>query len=85
MSGITLDRGVRLLRRFGATEIKQYYLVSNYGYTFNLNGQKYDVRFWANCYGAYVGRWSGATKEIDDAFNEEIGESMEYWWSRENE
>ena len=49
--------GEEKLKKYGATEIEGYCLISNYGYTFKINGIKYDIRFWANCYGAYLGKW----------------------------
>lgn len=72
------NKAIEILERFGATNIKEYTLISNYGYTFELNGKEMDIRFWANSYGCYLGIWSGATDEINKAFNEEIGESYEY-------
>ncbi len=53
-----MSKIVEVLKKNGATEIEGYSLVSNYGYTFKLNGRKYDARFWANCYGAYLGKWN---------------------------
>lgn len=47
----------KILERYGATEIESYSLISNYGYRFKIDGIKYDIRFWANCYGASLNRW----------------------------
>ena len=49
---------VEILKKHGAEEIKYYSLISNYGYTFSIRGNKFDIRFWANCYGAEINRWS---------------------------
>ena len=63
------------LEAMGAKKIEGYVLINNYGYTFELDGVRYDARFWANCYGAYIGLWgvSPEHKEIEDALNK-IGE-----------
>lgn len=47
----------KVLEGFGATEIESYNLVNNYGYRFTINGNRYDIRFWANCYGVEVNKW----------------------------
>lgn len=36
-------------------DIKQYCLINNYGATFTKGGIKFDLRRWANCYGADMG------------------------------
>ena len=41
----------------GVTEVEHYCLVSNYGWTFKKRGYTFDVRFWENCYGAYIGEY----------------------------
>ena len=41
----------------GVSEVKGYTLCNNYGWTFKKNGQTFDVRFWANCYGVYIGTY----------------------------
>lgn len=48
---------IERLQKYGAEEIKGYTLINNYGYTFKIDGIKYDIRFWANCYGAEINRW----------------------------
>ena len=47
----------KLLREEGATEIEQYSLINNWGYTYVKNDIKYDSRFIANCYGAVCNWW----------------------------
>lgn len=37
------------------SDIKPYTLINNYGVTFTKNGKKYDIRRWANLYGANMG------------------------------
>lgn len=49
---------LHLLKEAGCTNIEQYTLVSNYGYTFSKGGVEYDLRYWENCYGVYGGGWS---------------------------
>lgn len=44
-----------ILEKHGCENIDTYTLISNYGATFTLNGIKYDLRHWVNCYGVYVG------------------------------
>lgn len=78
-----MDKGQALLERFGATDIKFYSLINNYGYTFRLDGVKHDIRFWANSYGCHIGKWSGGGKEIDEAFNKEIGEGSVFDWGED--
>lgn len=39
----------------GVTDVYGYTLIANYGWTFQKSGYKFDVRFWANCYGTYIG------------------------------
>jgi len=46
------------LLEIGAINIKEYYLISNYGFTFFIYGVKCDLRFWANCYGVSLNKWS---------------------------
>ena len=65
------DNDELLLKEAGATAIKFYMLINNYGYTFIKNGIKYDLRFWANCYGCALNHWSisgGNTPIKDNAF-----------------
>lgn len=52
----------------GATNIEEYSLVNNYGFVFDLDGKKYDARFWANCYGTALNRWEvmSRNKREDD-------------------
>ena len=45
------------LKKYGATNIKRYSLINNYGYTFEINGARFDIRFWANCYGVARDVW----------------------------
>ena len=47
----------QILEKYGATEIERYSLINNYGYRFKIDGIKYDIRFWANCYGAELNVW----------------------------
>lgn len=56
-----------ILEKYGAENIKSYCLINNYGYTFKINGVKYDIRFWENCYGAYIGKWSVMPADMNDA------------------
>lgn len=51
------SRIMTALEKFGAKDIKGYCLISNYGYHFDLDGKRYDVRYWANCYGVALNRW----------------------------
>lgn len=51
------DKIVKVLEKNGATNIEGYTLISNFGYTFKLNGMKCDARYWANCYGCALDVW----------------------------
>lgn len=74
------DRKIEILKKYGAENIKDYLLVNNYGYGFDLDGEHYDIRFWANCYGMELNRWevmciggvkNEKAKMIEKEFNEE--------------
>ena len=65
----------------GANKGLPYFLINNYGYTFELGGERYDARFWANCYGASLNYWivhrvgegsldPDLKKQIENALNE---------------
>lgn len=56
---------VKVLEKNGATDIEGYTLISNFGYTFNLNGMKCDARYWANCYGCALDKWDVTSLEQD--------------------
>lgn len=49
----------------GVSDVVGYTLVNNYGWAFKKNGHKYDVRFWANCYGVYIGDYQ--LSAVDEA------------------
>lgn len=34
-----------------------YTLINNYGITFEYKGHKFDMRYWANCYGTALNLW----------------------------
>ena len=52
-----INRERKILEGFGATNIEGYCLINNYGYTFELDGKRYDARYWANCYGVALNVW----------------------------
>ena len=52
-----MDKIEKALKDEGAENIEGYMLINNYGYTFDLKGNRYDARFWANCYGAALDYW----------------------------
>ena len=60
---------VKTLKKYGAKDIKGYCLVSNYGYTFTIDDAKYDIRFWANCYGSSPNKWCIHPCTKDDSGN----------------
>lgn len=69
------DGQLNYLISMGCSDVKEYCLVNNFGYTFNLDGSRYDLRYWANCYGCELNYWSldcksGKPKIIEDYFNE---------------
>ena len=60
------EREQKLLAIEGVTDVNSYMLVSNYGYTFKKNGHKYDIRYWANCYGCQLDEWRIRKCDNDD-------------------
>lgn len=46
-----------LKENFKARDFKNYTLVNNWGFTFMIDNEKYDCRYWANSYGCYLGYW----------------------------
>ena len=82
------EREIAILQEYGATDIEPYTLISNYGYTFNLDGFECDIRYWANCYGCALNSWqlmsSGKlseelTKDIESRFNN--GKPTKTFWT----
>lgn len=62
-----------VLESFGATNIEGYCLISNFGYTFELDGKRYDARFWANSYGCAINLWDVMSlNEREDGFYEPV-------------
>lgn len=47
----------KLISKYGGENIESYFLVNNYGITFDYKGIKYDARYWANCYGVALKKW----------------------------
>lgn len=67
-------QAIEVLERYGATNIKGYVLVNNWGFKFDLDGERCDARFWENCYGASPMVWgvhgkSSKCKEIEKELN----------------
>ena len=50
----------------GVTNVKPYYLINNWGWTFEKGGKHYDLRRWVNCYGADLGYQVFGTKAEED-------------------
>lgn len=73
--GIYMDRN-KILKKHGATDIERYCLISNFGSRFKLNGISYDARFWANCYGAYIGMWQIHLGKNENADKETIDSNV---------
>ena len=40
-----------VIKKYYGENIRKYSLISNWGYTFSIDGITYDARFMANCYG----------------------------------
>ena len=58
---------VQVLEQHGAEHIEAYNLIENWGYTFEIAGNKYDARFWVTCYGVPFNEWEvWPVKEIGD-------------------
>ena len=82
------EREIAILQEYGATDIEPYTLISNYGYTFSLDGIECDIRYWANCYGCALNSWqlmSGGklseelAKDIESRFNN--GKPTKTFWT----
>lgn len=55
--------------------IEMYNLINNYGYHFEKNGKRYDLRHWLNCYGEEVDYYTLAcvgTNKIFQTFDEAV-------------
>ena len=64
---------VQRLKDIGCENVQGYTLISNYGYAFTKNGIRYDLRYWANCYGMDLDYWSisglnVSFNNLDEAF-----------------
>lgn len=82
------EREIAILQEYGATGIEPYTLISNYGYTFNLDGVECDIRYWANCYGCALNCWQlmskgklseELTQAIENRFND--GKPIKTFWT----
>lgn len=71
-----------VLKDFGATDFKSYSLINNWGYTFKINGIKFDARFWENMYGFSPMKWGvHMVDEYDEKYKplmEEIENELNY-------
>ncbi len=65
------DKEREVLEKYGATNIKYYSLVNNYGFTFEIDNEKFDVRYWANCYGVAINKWSVETYMVSKKLENE--------------
>ena len=54
-----------ILLKYNCTNLNRYSLVNNNGWTFDLNGNNYDVRHWKNIYGVQVNYWKIDTSADD--------------------
>lgn len=52
-----MEREKELLKAYGATEVKPYFIAENYGYIFSLEATRCDARHWRNIYGEKVDYW----------------------------
>lgn len=52
-----LDKEREILQNNGCKIIKEYCLISNYGYIVLFNEKYYDIRKWNNVYGVNYGKW----------------------------
>lgn len=65
---------MKTIEEMGGVEIESYSLISNYGYTFKKDGEMYDARFWANCYGSSPMVWDvmGGNREFARALTSKL-------------
>ena len=45
------------LENKGIEIIESYNLVNNYGFIISYKNYKFDLRYWANCYGVALNKW----------------------------
>ena len=74
------NNAIVVLERHGAQNIKEYVLVSNWGFMFEIDSVKYDARFVENAYGAEINEWeiettSEANKQYVAQLQEELNKS----------
>lgn len=74
---IKSDKTIRkVFELIGATDVEPYTLISNWGYTFKIGDEKYDMRFWENEYGFSPNEWrmhhchDGVRTPIENALSE---------------
>lgn len=53
----------------GGKIVKEYVLVSNYGYIVEVDDKKYDIRHWLNVYGASCDIWSALPEDDNQTIN----------------
>lgn len=70
----------------GVTDIKLYTLVNNYGAEFMKDGSHFDLRRWANCYGADL-KWGVSVTGCRGISNESYENCISFIkeWSKPNE
>lgn len=70
-----MNKAKQILEKHGATNLDGYVLVNNYGWTFDMNGRRYDARYWANCYGVALDRWGIS---VGKTYRDENGQPCVY-------
>lgn len=48
------NKELEIIQKYGATDIEDYTLVNNDGFTCTLGGARFDARHWRNVYGVDV-------------------------------
>lgn len=57
------------LEKLNLDNFKSYTLVSNYGFLFEINGIRYDLRKWNNCYGDVVSFFTLEATQTPESFD----------------
>ena len=57
------------LENLNLDNFKPYYLVNNYGFLFEVNGIRYDLRKWNNCYGDEVSYFTLESTQTTESFD----------------
>lgn len=75
-----MKKAKAVLEKHGATNLESYTLINNFGWTFDMDGRRYDARYWANCYGVPLERWEIS---VGKTYRDENGQPCVYPMDKE--